>query len=129
MNSSRILVLSTNNEFPRFVACRDCDGDGYVYAYGNNPSERPYRVSCDTCSGTGVLWRESHSGMVPGSFAEAPRPEVKPTPLFSRRSQSRRPAVAPPVAAGHLEIIADVFTVVLGLAVLMLIALVLMVIA
>ena len=43
---------------PRNIyVCPACEGTGYDWAYGNNPSEKPFRVTCTLCNGQGALER------------------------------------------------------------------------
>jgi len=62
--ADRIIVIGKNNELPKdagsrhYVICRDCGGDGWVHGWGNNPSEKPFRVHCDRCNGDGVIEKE-----------------------------------------------------------------------
>lgn len=55
MISSRLIVTAKNNQFPRLVVCAACCGDGHLYGYPINPSERPYRIVCTECSGQGAI--------------------------------------------------------------------------
>ena len=41
----------------RLRVCPACEGTGYDWAYGNNPSDKPFRVTCTACNGDGALER------------------------------------------------------------------------
>ena len=54
---TRILITGKNNQIPRLAVCRACEGTGHDWAYGNNPSERPFKVTCTACRGEGAIER------------------------------------------------------------------------
>lgn len=41
----------------RLIICRACEGTGYDWAYGNNPSDKPFKVTCTACRGEGAVKR------------------------------------------------------------------------
>ena len=68
MPTARLIVTGRNSSMPldaaqatggniapRYRICRDCGGDGWVHGWGNNPSEKPFRVFCDRCDGDGAV--------------------------------------------------------------------------
>ena len=45
------------NARPRLRVCPACEGTGHDWAYTNNPSDKPFRVTCTVCNGEGALER------------------------------------------------------------------------
>jgi DnaJ-class molecular chaperone len=60
----RIIVIGRNDKLPRNAVsrqlriCRDCEGTGRDWVYGNNPSERAFQIICPTCEGQGAIEKE-----------------------------------------------------------------------
>jgi hypothetical protein len=130
---NRILITGKNSQIPHLRdlrICPDCDGDGWVHCWGNNPSEPPFRAECRCCNGQGAIERrpappasqrysydltaerwldEPHTGMKPVS-------RVSGDLRHTHNAAHTRPAVVPStLAAGRSLTAVDVFTTVLGM--------------
>lgn len=147
--NARLLITGKNYAIPSDIAqsvsdniaprwpwtrCKGCDGDGYYYAQGINPSEKPAKLVCDQCNGEGVFpiagvpsprQQAARSATPPGRRA-APfnSPSgIKPGAVAAaEQSQShtltnthRRPAALSPVAGRFWFEVVEFLTVTLGL--------------
>ncbi len=128
---SRILITGKNNTIPMLrdlKVCASCGGDGWVHGWGNNPSERPFRVTCSDCNGEGAIerktpaydatagqWLNPPSGMTPDAGASAEPGHSGEDTLFSATPLSQGPAAVPFEAAGFWEAVVDGVTTALGL--------------
>lgn len=54
---ARLIITGKNRDFPRYVDCTRCDGDGQATYYPINPSEKPFEVRCEHCNGQGRVER------------------------------------------------------------------------
>ena len=63
--ADRIIVIGRNDQLPKNAVsrqlriCPECSGDGWVFGWGNNPSDPPFRINCDRCNGDGALEKET----------------------------------------------------------------------
>lgn len=87
---NRIIITGNNRDFPptRFVGCRECDTDGWVYACGSDPSIR-LKVTCPVCNGDGAVLRKSP----PSDAARClPASGTARPPAFSTARDGRAPS-------------------------------------
>jgi hypothetical protein len=104
---NRIIWVGRNDRMPvlrDLVICPVCDGDGYDYGYGNNPSEKPFKVVCNRCNGQGAYERPVNN--IPRAAPSPARTLASPmetAPLFDATADRwvRPPSgVKPDAAAG-----------------------------
>ncbi len=143
---NRILITGKNSQIPHLRdlrVCPDCDGDGWVHGWSNNPSEPPFKAECRGGNGQGAIERapmpaskarvydftaerwldEPHTGMKPVS-------RVSGDLRHTHNAAHTRPAAVPNTpAAGRPSAALEVFTTVLGLTVFGTLAYVLLVLA
>lgn len=56
---ARLIITGKNRDFPRYVDCMWCNGDGQVTCDPINPSEKPFEVRCERCNGQGRVERKA----------------------------------------------------------------------
>lgn len=89
--TSRLIITGTNATLPddaaqscegqigsRYAVCPDCSGDGWVYGWGNNPSDKPFQADCRYCNGEGVIPRKNKVSAAPPSRDKAARSVALP---------------------------------------------------